>query len=93
MEIGGGLFVLVDDEVLLVLVEVSNKFWTIISFGVVQVASTTIVAGWLGLVGFIPKLSSKGWPGARPILEAGRLLVIVGARLLLVRVSVIWTIT
>ena len=30
MKIGGELFVLVDDEVLLVLVEVSNEFWAIV---------------------------------------------------------------
>ena len=49
-----------------------------------QVASTSIVAWLLGLVGLIPKLFSKVWPGSRPELEAGSwaLVIIVGELLL-----------
>ena len=45
-----------------------------------QVASTSIVAGLLGLVGLILRLSSEVWLDSRPELEAGSwvLVVIVG---------------
>ena len=54
------------------------------SFGVVLIASTSKVAGLLGLVGLILRLPSDFWLGSGPQLEAGSwaLVIIVGELLL-----------